>query len=102
MVAIPTIQERVLGVKSWCMSLCLKMKYKAGTSNTRSLKKDILGTSLMKSPKHPQSVTRIFVSVYGPQAEKSKKLASPGTYPVRNVNPVSIVKKRTNTKNIQL
>ena len=55
----------------------------------------------MKSPKHPQSVTLIFVGLYSPHVENLKKVDSSGTNPVRNVYPVSIVKNITNRKNIQ-
>ena len=39
---------------------------------------------------------------YEVQLPKLKKLASFGTYPVRNVKPVKNVKKTTNSKNAQL
>ena len=90
-----------LKLNNWCISFHLNKKYSAGKSKKRSLKNEILGSSLIKSPKQPQSVTRIFVALYSPHVENLKKVESIGTYPVRKVYPVSTVKNITNRKNNQ-
>ena len=84
------------------MSLNVNKKYIAGNSKNTSLKNEILGSNLRKSPKQPQSVTFMLLALYSAQFPKLKKLTPSGTYPVRYVKPVKNVKTTTRMKNNQL